>query len=170
MVNTYVLPNLPPALYKLAYAKPNAHILVPSLASSSNSSSQASGFSPTGTVGSGGTSSTLSSLATPGPAPTPTRQRGSHIANVNPDRRLTQLIDGGVKIKDLMGNDPPPLLDNGNQLCLSFLLRQGCWSTCRRANTHGHALTPAEYTRVSTYLTTQMNKLRTPTALPAIPP
>jgi hypothetical protein len=73
-----------------------------------------------------------------------TQQKGAWIANLNPDPSLLNLFDANIKIKDLMGNDAPPLLDNGSQICLSFLIHQGCWSTCYRANKHNHKLTPAE--------------------------
>jgi hypothetical protein len=64
-----------------------------------------------------------------------------------------------MKIKDLIGMDAPPLLDYGSQLCLPYLLKQGCWSTCNHANTHNYALTAAEKTRVINYLQSQMQKL-----------
>jgi hypothetical protein len=64
-----------------------------------------------------------------------------------------------MKIKDLIGMDAPPLLDYGSQLCLPYLLKQGCWSTCNHANTHNYALTAAEKTRDITYLQSQMQKL-----------
>jgi len=61
--------------------------------------------------------------------------------------------------KGLIGMDAPPLLDYGSQLCLPYLLKQGCWSTCNHANTHNYALTAAEKTRDITYLQSQMQKL-----------
>jgi hypothetical protein len=91
------------------------------------------------------------------PSATPTRQCGSHIANI-------QLMDPGVKMKDLMGSDPLLLLDNGSQPCLSFLLRQGCWSRCHRAATHGHTLTVGIHAHLVMYLNTQMQKLRAASA------
>jgi hypothetical protein len=94
------------------------------------------------------------------------RQRGSHVTNLAPDPALTQLVEPGIKIRDLIGSDPPPLLDNGQQVCLSHLLWQGCWSNCRRASAHGHTLTPAEKTRIAAYLTMQTQKLR-PSGPPA---
>ena len=40
-------------------------------------------------------------------------------------------------------------------MCLSYILKGGCWSTCRLAASHGHTLTNAEKTCLRTYLTTQ---------------
>jgi hypothetical protein len=102
------------------------------------------------------------------------RPRGSHVTNIVPDALLAQLVEPGVKIRDLIGVDPPLLLDNGQQVCLSFLLRQGCWSNCHRSSAHHHTLSASEKARISTYLTTQSHKLRTsrPAAMggPATPP
>jgi hypothetical protein len=57
-----------------------------------------------------------------------------------------------------MGTDPPLVLDNGSQLCLSFLTRQGCWSSCRRSNTHAVPLNPNEKQQVINYLKTKLQK------------
>jgi hypothetical protein len=101
---------------------------------------------------------------------TNTRTKGSHFSNVNTDTSLVQLVPQGIRLRDLMGNDPPPALDNGQQVCLSFLLRGGCWSTCKRAASHTHPLNAAEKARIKTYLTTQAQKLNsstTPSRMPA---
>jgi hypothetical protein len=90
-----------------------------------------------------------------------TRQRGTHFANVNPDNALMQLIPSVIKIRDLMAADRPPTLDNGEQVCLSYLLRGGCWSTCKCMATHGHQPAPAEHTKLTAYLRTQKQKLNT---------
>jgi len=170
VLNTYVLPSLPPALYRLTYPRQQQSTLPALISTSSASGSSGTGSSGTGTTSD---SSIVSGLTTPTLVSSTgqlTRSRGSHIANLNPDARLLQLVDPGVRVKDLMGSDPPPSLDNGNQICLSYLLRQGCWSTCRRANTHGQALNDNEHARLVTYLTTQMQKLRAASAASATPP
>jgi hypothetical protein len=155
VLNTYVLPNLPPALYKLAYPRTSTIL---SSTSQSTSSTGSSSFN-TGSIitGSASSGSTVSSLS---PPTITTRQKGTHITNLTPDHRLTQLVVPGTKIKDLMGNDAPPVLDNGQQICLSFLLRNGCWSTCKRASTHHHTLNAAEHNRLTAYLTSQMQQLQ----------
>jgi len=58
----------------------------------------------------------------------------------------------------------PPKLDNGAQLCLSFHIRQGYWSTCRHFITHGITLNAAEKTSVINYLCTQAQHHRPITA------
>jgi hypothetical protein len=155
VLNTYVLPHLPPPLYKLAYPRlPGTLSLTdtPQTASlsdtlSSRSSASGSGHSNT---------SIVSALSIPSGTGTRTlQQRGTHFANVNPDNALLNLVSPGTKIKGLMGDNPPPLLDNGKQPCLSYLLHGGCWSTCRRASSHGHILTAGERERLQNYLRTR---------------
>jgi hypothetical protein len=151
-LHTYVLPNLPPSLYKLAYPK-TLSSLTPALIDLSSQSTLSTASSR---------GSTVSSVTTP---PQLSSRRNTHIANLAPDSSLVNLIPAGTQIKDIIAHEPPPLLDDGTQVCLSYLLRQGCWSTCRRAAAHNHALTPAEHGRLATYLSTQARRLRSvPTA------
>jgi len=172
VLNTYVLPHLPPLLYKLAYPKGPTTISLDTATTSSVTtaltSSGGSSFTP------GSNSSVISGITIPttvgSGTNTNTRTKGSHFANVAADTSLVQLVPQGVRIRDLMGNDPPPTLDNGQQVCLSFMLRGGCWSTCKRAASHTHTLNAAEKARLKTYLTTQAQKLNastTPSRTPA---
>jgi hypothetical protein len=62
-------------------------------------------------------------------------------------------------IKDLIGTDPPPILDDGSPICLSFYLRNGCWSNCRHANTHNCTLSPTEKAKLELYVQHQAEKL-----------
>jgi hypothetical protein len=137
--------------------------------------SDASHSSSSGNTSGSSNASTISNLTSPsgseGTQPThnQNQRRGSYIANLTPDTALQSVIPPGIKIKDLMGADratPPPLLDNGSQVCLSFLTRQGCWSTCRRANTHATQLNPNERQRVITYLRTQLQQMNQPRHAP----
>jgi hypothetical protein len=165
VLNTYVVPHLPPALYRLAYPKPTL-AATPSVTGSSGSSSTNSGsgasinligaFVPSGIAS---VSSSVFGISTP-TTYAGTRPTGTHIHNITPDATLVALLEPGTKIKDLIGNDPPFTLDNGHHLCLSHALQGGCWSTCRRVITYGHTFSPAEKTRLTQYIQTQKQKLR----------
>jgi hypothetical protein len=157
-LSTYILPHLPPTLYRLAYPKP-LPMPAPSLTSISTSSGSGTAASTNSSGGSGGSTSGSVISALTMPTALGSQQRVSHVINLSPDLTLTQLIEPGVKIRDLIGSDPPPLLDNGQQVCLSHLLRQGCWSDCRRASTHNHVLTAAKKARIAAYINTQSRKL-----------
>jgi hypothetical protein len=91
-------------------------------------------------------------------------KKGTYIANLTPGNALEQLIEPRIKIKDLIGTDPPPVLDNGAQLCLSFLVHQGCWSMCHHANMHAVQLNANEKLQATNYLRTQAHKLKTAAA------
>jgi len=156
--HNYVVPHLPPALYRLAYPKinmPTPSFDTPSLGTASTGSTSNSGTS----VVSGLTAATLasegSSSAKRGP-------QGTYLANLTPDRDLQVLVDYGTKLTDLIGNDPPPMLDDGvTPICLSYYVRTGCWSNCKRAPSHGRQLTASEKLRLTTYIQNQTQKLRT---------
>jgi len=173
VLNTYVLPHLPPQLYRLAYPKPNVPQGPPSLLGSDASSSGASLTLGLGSSSSGSSGhSTVSGLTIPtttggGGGESNNCQCGTYSTNVTPDTRLVQLVLTGVKIWDLMGNDPLLTLDNGQQICLSFHLCNGCWSTCCHVASHGHALTDKECTRLMTYLQAQCQKLQAATGATA---
>jgi len=153
-LSTYMLPNLPPQLYKLAYPKPNPILNAsqPLLTSSSVSSNATSITAGQSTVSGFSTPSGLTSAVT--------RSKGSWIANLQPISALETIVPLDIKVKDLIGSDPPPLLDNGSQICLSYHIRRGCWSTCRHVSTHGSTLSTAEIEQTKAYLTTQLRKMR----------
>jgi hypothetical protein len=109
-LSTYMLPHLPPQLYKLAYPKPNRILTAspPSLTSSSVSSIVTSITSGHSTVSGLSTLSGLTSAVT--------QSKGSWIANLHPISALETIVPSDIKLKDLIGSDPPPLLDNGPDL------------------------------------------------------
>ncbi len=74
-----------------------------------------------------------------------------------------------MKLKDLIGQDNPPLTGAGQPICLSFYLRQGCWSNCKRVATHNKALSPAEKQRVAEFALGQMAKRPAAGAAPTPP-
>jgi hypothetical protein len=157
LLQVYVLPNLPPALYQLAYPRKQptpSNLLVPGLVSAS--SSDASSLSGAST----GASSVVSRLTTP-TTPTllsatrNTAIRGTAITNLHPNVTLQTLLPPNIKIKDLIHNTSPPLLDAGGEMCLSFLVRNTCWSNCKRAAQHRADLNPGELTRLEQYIQAQ---------------
>jgi len=88
------------------------------------------------------------------------RTCGTFQVNLNPDPTLHCLIGPGVKLKELIGSDPPPTLDNGEQICLSYYCTPGCWSNCGHLVSHAKTFNAGERSCLETYLTTQMQKLR----------
>jgi hypothetical protein len=164
-LNTYMLPWLPPVLHKLAHPRSVGPSNFPhrKLVLSWAHRAAVPLVSPQSQA-----SRLLPALAL-NPPPPPTggsatkgEARGKYIANLTPDPKLVGIVP---VIKDLMGKVPPPVLDNGSQLCLSYHIRQGCWSACRRANTHTNTLTANEKIWLMSYLQTQAQKLQ-PTATP----
>jgi len=155
ITDTYVIPHLPPALYKLAYAKATTPTQdtqsvisnTPSLGSTTNGSS------------SSGASTVISGLTTPTVITSGTT-KGTYLVNLTPDRDIQNLVDYGTKLTTLVNQAPPPSMDSGQQMCLSYFVRGGCWTTCKRSSTHARQLTPTEKQRLMTYLREQMQKIR----------
>ncbi len=168
-LSTYVLPHLPLALYRLAYPRlpPLPAFDAPSVTGTDASSSSGSAVSglttPSGvslgipsTLG-GGAATQASGQGTQG---SEKRTKGTFQANLNHDHTLHRLIDPGVKLRDLIGDTPPPTLDSGVPICLSFFCTPGCWSNCGRVAAHHKNLNAAERSRLEAYLKTQMEKVR----------
>jgi hypothetical protein len=103
-LNTYLLPHLPPILYKLAYPKPQAFTALPPDLISSSDGSKSAGSKTSGTSD----ASTVSGLSDLMGLTDAGRKKGSFIANLKPDDTLVNLINSMTKIRDLMGNSPPP--------------------------------------------------------------
>jgi len=161
----YVLPHLPPPLYALAYPKkthPSSDGSIPGLipggsASGSSNSGSSAGLSSD--------ASTISGITTPTIKPPPSG-RGSYITNLQPNATITAQDKPNIKLKDIISNAPPPKMDDGNELCLSYHLRGGCWSNCRRASTHAQTLSNPEVQRLTQYLTRRFATLATSATQP----
>ncbi len=112
-----------------------------------------------GTVSSAGTSnSVISGLTTVSGSSLPlTGTRGARIANLAPIQSIAALLPSTIKLKDLMGTAAPPKHDSGAQMCLSFLLRGGCWSNCKRGTQHVSTLSTGEQQRLTQYLTQRLS-------------
>jgi hypothetical protein len=84
---------------------------------------------------------------------------GEMVVNETPDSHLLSLVPYNRKLKDIIGNTQPPSTDSGNVLCLSYHVKGGCFSNCRRKNTHGITLSMAEKGRLENYLADRLEKL-----------
>ena len=111
-MQVYVLPNLPPALYHLAYPKWQPPIpsgpLVPGLISTGSSDASGSAGSSSGGSGPGSDVSTVSGLMTP---TVPPHTRGAAVINLHPNAALQTLLPSNIHIKDIIGNTKPPEFD-----------------------------------------------------------
>jgi hypothetical protein len=159
IMQIYVLPHLPPQLYHLAYPKkPTSNSLPGSVGTTASLSS---GITPSSQSNNSNTSHSNSSNAstvsglTLQTLPPPTPARGSVVMNQHPIATVQALIPHTLKLKDLIGNSPPPKLDDGGEMCLSFLTRNTCWSNCKRAAHHRSNLTSLEQQRLENYITTR---------------
>jgi hypothetical protein len=152
----YVLPNLPPALYHLAYPKWQPPIpsgpLVPGLISTGSSDASGSAGSSSGGSGPGSDVSTVSGLTTP---TVPPQNRGAAVINLHPNAALQTLLSANIRIKDIIGNTKPPEFDTGGEMCLAYLVRNSCVTNCRRAAQHRANLNPAEQARLEQYINAQ---------------
>jgi hypothetical protein len=127
ILHTYVLPNLPPSLCKLAYPRPStAAGLTPTLGSVTDST----GLSSHPSSGSSSNASVILGISLPTALTDGTNQnKGAKIVYLNPVPALQMLIPTNYRLRSYMGNEAPPLLDDGTQPCLAYIW-QSCWSTC----------------------------------------
>jgi hypothetical protein len=160
---TYVLPNLPPALYKLAYPRPPTTHNNPSGGQSLTSSS--TGTVPTITSSSASSAASVVSGITLPTTLSDGSKKSAKILNLHPDTVLQALISPSVSLKAYVTTEPPPLLDDGTQPCLSFI-RDSCWSNCRRSQSH-RPLSAPERTRIATYLSSHDSKPNPAAVTPA---
>jgi hypothetical protein len=161
-LQSYVIPHLPPALFRLAYP-------VATVKHATGPGSHTPSLAPTATTTTSG--SDVSTVTSPtfvtGQVP-PTR--GTFQANLTPDATLQSLVPANLKLQDLIGTDTPPLSDDNLPICLAFHLRQGCWSTCKRVGTHAKTLSNAEKQRLANFALAQVAKRPTAASSTATAP
>jgi len=160
LLQVYILPRLPSSLYQLAYPKkhPPSDLSLPGLISTGSASGSSSDASTISTLSQALTQFTqrYGAATPPGAGPS---GRGAFIANQAPIPAIVALDKPNIKIRDVIANAAPPKMDDNTDMCLSFLLRGGCWSNCKRASNHGQTLSPTETDRLQQFLTWRMATL-----------
>jgi hypothetical protein len=146
VMQVYVLPHLPRQLYQLVYPKKTSLPGSPSVFSGSTPTTSTTGSSSYASLANSNSSmlgvSTISGLTVP--TLPPPQSRGSAVFKLNPNTTLQQLLPMNIKLKDLIGTLTPPSFEAGSKMCLSYLVRNTCWTNCRRAAGHRANLTPQE--------------------------
>jgi len=166
LMQVYVLPTLPPQLYQLVYPKKNpltSNASVPGTVSTGYSTSSSSQSNTSSSLSNASTVSGLTITSGQGTS----CGRGARIVNLAPIPNIVNLVPSDAKLRDLIGTSPPPKFNNGQDMCLSFLLRNGCWSNCRRAPQHTSTLTSNEQLRLQQYLAQRLAASRSATVTPA---
>ena len=163
-LGAYVSPQLPLHLYQLVHPRPNPNP-TPTLLLGSGPPSLAGTGTRTATI----TTSDDASLANhsvvsglTGATGLTTAQKSTLVVNENPDPNLLTLIPFNRRIKDLIGTTQPPNTDSGTPMCLSFHVKGGCYSNCRRKANHAHPLNAAEKERLANYVADRLEKLSKP--------
>jgi len=151
-LSTYYNPALPSAMYQLIAPKQPKTLIIDSNKSNhdddaNTASTGLSTLTPGSTLLSGGGRSTTS-------------RSGTFIKNPNVDTSLQGLLPSGIKINDLVGSDAAPMGDDNTPYCLSYHIRGGCFSNCRRKDNHTKALSQADKQKLSNWIVDQTAKLK----------
>jgi hypothetical protein len=161
---TYQNPTLPCALYQLIQTKPNACFILHDFGKGKDKDDD-TGTTATGLSSlSSATGPTTSNLSAHSGTSAGTSQllgrAGTFLKNPSADPALQGLLPNGIKIMDLVGSDQVPLSDDNAPICLSYHIKGGCFSDCRRKDNHAKPLSADEKNRVSNWIVDQLAKLR----------
>jgi hypothetical protein len=74
------------------------------------------------------------------------------VRNADPDAGLQSLIPAHLQLHNIIKNDAVPLNDINQPMCLSYHLRRGCWSQCKRAHDQNRQLSAPERQRVVSFV------------------
>jgi hypothetical protein len=163
-MQSYVLPHLPPPLFKLAY--PMHKLSNATLITSGTPTTLSLGTASSTTTSHTHSYDTLSTLmmhtlCTPGGNTSTTiSQHGTFQANLHPDSTSKALAPPSVKLRDIIGLDALPTMDDGTPICLSFHLHQGCWSNCKWVCNHSSSLAPSEKQCLANFVTSKVVALK----------
>ncbi|KAI2511659.1 hypothetical protein MHU86_2725 [Fragilaria crotonensis] len=101
--------------------------------------------------GSGGTTvgTAMSSLT---PETPPQRESVARIENPAPDNEFAALTLRTGGTRTILRANRPPANDAGNEFCVAWWTRSGCYPNCGRRNTHQPLASTAERARLMTYV------------------
>ncbi len=118
-----------------------------SMVSGSGGRSTSSGAPPTAIAGlSGG--SAVSSISNP----TQSRDSVARVENPAPDREFSSLTLRSGGTRAILRANRPPTNDAGNEFCVAWWTRSGCYPNCGRRNTHLPFASTAERARLLSYV------------------
>jgi hypothetical protein len=132
LLQVYILPRLLSALYQLAYPrqqKPLHDKLPPGLIATGS----VSGTSATDVSTVKGLASALTAGSSQRGQPGTTMGHGAFMSNLQLLVSLLMLDKPTLKLLDIIANTSPSKMDNGMEMCISYHLCGGCWSTCKCA-------------------------------------
>lgn len=81
--------------------------------------------------------------------------QGTYVANTARDSEFDTL-QLRPQMRDLLRAHPPPANDAGNEFCVSWWGRGGCYTNCGRASTHRPFASAAERTRLLAHVRTHL--------------
>jgi len=157
----YSNPTLPGSLYQLIVQKPGPKFLSDASTVTTGLSTLTPGTTlphPTSGASIAGGSIASGTIVTTTSAQT--GRSGNYLRNPNVDSALQSLLPPGVKLLELLGNDPVPTGDDNLPICLAWHIRGGCFNNCRRRANHERILSGTEKTKLSNWMVDQTTKLR----------
>lgn len=158
---TYSRPTLPGPLYQLIANRPQAKFPMPALTDQHTVATGVSTLTPMTSILSGQPMVTPSVITTSTSSNSVLSNRtGTYTRNPTADTSLRALIPPGIKITELLGTDDVPVGDDNVPFCLSYHVKGGCFSNCRRKDNHSKTLSPEDKQRLSNWLVDQTAKLR----------
>jgi hypothetical protein len=76
---------------------------------------------------------------------------GSFVENPSPDFNFQRMVPFNVQLRQLTSKTTPPTTDDNRQLCVTYHVRRGCNSSCKRSYSH-RSLSATEKQRLGNFL------------------